>query len=157
MCQGKACEWEYNLEDSSDECFFGCLMTLFTLQLLFGVIPHVRGKGINAKEVADFLVALKREMGEDDNHHAVSEIDEVCACGPILACWLSCLLLCVCTVYVCAVYMCVQVSVKEVLDHTGAGKPVCDRMMLQESEFLSLFIHLAHLPLTLSTFAAYHR
>ncbi len=48
-----------------------------TLQLMYGTIPNIRGKGFNAKLVADFLVQLRMEMGIEDETNTAPEIDEV--------------------------------------------------------------------------------
>lgn len=40
--------------------------SLMRLQLIYGTIPLIRGKGDHAKQVAEFLDMLRGELGNDD-------------------------------------------------------------------------------------------
>jgi hypothetical protein len=46
-------------------------------QSLFGVIPTIKGKGFAAKAVADMLVRMRRELGEQDEEGQEPEVDEL--------------------------------------------------------------------------------
>ncbi|KAL6073863.1 Vacuolar protein-sorting-associated protein 33, variant 2 [Balamuthia mandrillaris] len=71
------------LEDSYRECFldgdrtslFYMARSLMKIQSMFGIIPHIKGKGACAKSVMDMLVRMRREMGRDEPTMITPEID----------------------------------------------------------------------------------
>eukprot|EP00288_Rhodomonas_lens_P014363 CAMPEP_0177694878 /NCGR_PEP_ID=MMETSP0484_2-20121128/3164_1 /TAXON_ID=354590 /ORGANISM="Rhodomonas lens, Strain RHODO" /LENGTH=604 /DNA_ID=CAMNT_0019205777 /DNA_START=155 /DNA_END=1965 /DNA_ORIENTATION=+ len=63
--------------DGDKSSLFYAARGLMRLQSLFGVIPTIKGKGHAAKAVADMLIRMRRELGEQDDEPAEPEIDEL--------------------------------------------------------------------------------
>ena len=51
---------------------FHTAKSLMRLQLIYGTIPLIRGKGFHAKQVAEFLDVLREEMGEEAEEDGTS-------------------------------------------------------------------------------------
>jgi len=71
------------MEDCYKECLlegdrtslFYVARSIMKLQSVFGIIPHIKGKGICAKVVAEMLLRMRREMGAEEPTQIVPEID----------------------------------------------------------------------------------
>eukprot|EP01087_Luapelamoeba_hula_P012995 TRINITY_DN3682_c0_g1_i2.p1 TRINITY_DN3682_c0_g1~~TRINITY_DN3682_c0_g1_i2.p1 ORF type:complete len:607 (+),score=106.36 TRINITY_DN3682_c0_g1_i2:27-1823(+) len=71
------------IEDSYKECFlegdktslYYVARSIMKLQALFGIIPHLKGKGACAKSVMEMVLRMRREMGADEPSIIAPEID----------------------------------------------------------------------------------
>ena len=63
--------------DGDKSSLFYAARGLMRLQSLFGVIPTIKGKGHAARAVADMLLRMRSELGEQEDEPAEPEIDEL--------------------------------------------------------------------------------
>eukprot|EP00286_Rhodomonas_abbreviata_P030035 CAMPEP_0181300358 /NCGR_PEP_ID=MMETSP1101-20121128/6846_1 /TAXON_ID=46948 /ORGANISM="Rhodomonas abbreviata, Strain Caron Lab Isolate" /LENGTH=572 /DNA_ID=CAMNT_0023405587 /DNA_START=212 /DNA_END=1927 /DNA_ORIENTATION=+ len=63
--------------DGDKSSLFYAAKGLMRMQALFGLIPLIKGKGSNAKALADMLLRMRRELGEQEEEAVEAEIDEL--------------------------------------------------------------------------------